>query len=257
MRALRPSFALIAALAWAAIAPDEAQGRNWTGCYVGGTAGWAGDRSNSTFAPGGAFPVFLGQVAVDTFTQRYRFGDSGVTLGGHAGCDRQWANLLLGVEADLNWSSAESDVVASYPLLTAPTGPTFAAHTDTLTNRLTWYSTLRGRAGWTMDRLLIYGTGGLAVGRLEGTAQLFNNATGLLAFSGSVSTTRAGWTAGGGFEWMLTPAWTLRAEYLYLDFGRFNYAANSSPVSVFLISNTVESRFHVVRAGASYRFAPR
>jgi outer membrane immunogenic protein len=37
--------------------------------------------------------------------------------------------------------------------------------------------------------------------------------------TGSFSETRAGWTLGGGLEWMFAPHWTHKAEYLYYDLG--------------------------------------
>ena len=36
------------------------------------------------------------------------------------------------------------------------------------------------------------------------------------------STTNAGWTVGAGLEFAVAPHWTLKAEYLYVDLGKFN-----------------------------------
>jgi outer membrane immunogenic protein len=35
----------------------------------------------------------------------------------------------------------------------------------------------------------------------------------------SMSTTKTGWTVGGGVEYALLNGWSLKAEYLHLDFG--------------------------------------
>ncbi len=42
--------------------------------------------------------------------------------------------------------------------------------------------------------------------------------------STSISTVKTGWTVGGGGEWLLDSRWSIKAEYLYLDFGSTNFA---------------------------------
>jgi outer membrane immunogenic protein len=226
---------------------------NWSGCHIGGNAGWIKDSTNLALRPAGAFQPFLGQQAIDFFTQRYEFDNSGLTIGGQLGCDRQWGNLVLGVEADLNWSSLESTISTTYDLLTAPGGQTFAPHTEQLSNELRWYSTLRGRAGFAMDQVLIYATGGLAIGGMTTTSHLFNT-VGFTLGRGSEDQTRFGWTVGGGIEYAFASNWSVRAEYLYLDFGRFSFDSLTSPPTAFLFTNDVRSHFHVARVGLSYRF---
>ena len=69
-----------------------------------------------------------------------------------------------------------------------------------------WFGTLRGRGGFTFNNVLIYGTVGLAYGGLRG--EVIGGAT--------ESKTLAGWTAGVGMEIGLTPAWSAKAEYLFM-----------------------------------------
>jgi outer membrane immunogenic protein len=73
-----------------------------------------------------------------------------------------------------------------------------------------------------------------------------------------------GWTLGGGAEWALNRHWTLRAEYLYLNFG--NVTANASVsdnVNVYPsnsatytsnLATTGNLTAHIARAGVNYRF---
>ena len=61
--------------------------------------------------------------------------------------------------------------------------------------------------------------------------------------------TRTGWTVGAGIEWGISPNWTARVEYLYLDFG--------TTTSVFPLSNrqqTTSASMNIARFGVNYKF---
>jgi hypothetical protein len=54
--------------------------------------------------------------------------------------------------------------------------------------------------------LLLYGTGGVACGRVEQSVP-----------GASVKTPGAGWAAGAGVQWAFTPQWSIGAEYLHIE----------------------------------------
>ncbi|HXW25852.1 MAG TPA: outer membrane protein [Xanthobacteraceae bacterium] len=140
---------------------------------------------------------------------------SGVAGGVQGGFNWQAGSIVLGGETDLQVSGASASVGAfefSNP----------------------WFGTLRGRVGYALNNILFYGTGGVAFG--TGTAEL----SGL-----SESHSSIGWTAGGGLEVGLTPHWTAKAEYLYIDLGAQNYALTG-------LSHDITS--NVLRLGVNYRF---
>jgi outer membrane immunogenic protein len=96
----------------------------------------------------------------------------------------------------------------------------------------------RGRVGWAFDSVLVYGTGGLAVTKFDITKSFswdLNDGCPTLGtlfncHNGGTSGTRTGWTAGGGVEWAFAPRWSLKAEYLFADFGRVTYSTfNNGP----------------------------
>ena len=94
---------------------------------------------------------------------------------------------------------------------------------------------------------MIFGTGGIAYGQFRFDSNWAN-------FTSFKSTsTRIGWAVGGGAEAMLTRNWTLKAEYLHLDFGGFddNYLVTSGGVTS---SATLHTRLQneVVRVGVNY-----
>jgi outer membrane immunogenic protein len=103
-------------------------------------------------------------------------------------------------------------------------------------NKLDDFGTVRGRLGYVWNNMMLYGTGGWAWGRFESTLTGSCSAapgaacpgSGVPFASGSLasSTTVGGWAAGAGGEWQVLPHWTLRVEYLHLQFNSIN--SNSS-----------------------------
>lgn len=238
---------------------------SWTGCYAGGNAGWIGsnDRieprmSGDFLAPGNLFADPANRALLE---HQYRSSGSGFSGGVQVGCNYQINNWVWGVEADFQGSTLKETIDASYgPAPTTPGLPT-NAHTEHLTTGIDWFSTIRGRAGVTWDRLLIYATGGLAIARVKASTDiLFAGSVAFLPnnhFVGSQSETRTGFAVGGGLEYAFGNNWSMKAEYLYLDFGTFNYLAPdisgvAGPTSTW--TTDVSPREHVVRVGLNYKF---
>jgi outer membrane immunogenic protein len=121
----------------------------------------------------------------------------------------------LGVEGDLEASGAE-DTFAPWKF----SNP--------------WFGTLRGRAGYALNNILFYGTGGLAFGGLNG--QIFNL---------SESHITAGWTVGVGAEVGITQHLSAKLEYLYVNL-------SDTPFTLTAVQNGYG--FNVVRLGVNYRF---
>jgi len=141
----------------------------------------------------------------------------GFSGGVGLGYNWQYGQLVYGFETDIQLSGADDAVPPNK--FTSP-----------------WFGTLRGRGGFTFNNVLIYGTAGLAYGGLRGES----TTTGA-----SESKTLAGWTVGVGMEMGLTPAWSIKAEYLYVDLAGRGYAITG-------VSNGLESS--LLRFGANYRF---
>ena len=135
----------------------------------------------------------------------------------------------------------------------ASNGPGAFTLTD-IGNSLDWFGTTRARLGWASGPTLTYVTGGLAYG--EVSAQGSQISGGL--FSGSASQSKVGWTIGGGVEYALNENLSLKAEYLYIDFGGVSGAAYGfalSPVPPFIGSfSTGNFTANVTRIGLNWRF---
>jgi outer membrane immunogenic protein len=119
---------------------------------------------------------------------------------------------------------------------------------------LTWFGTTRGRIGVVSGTWLAYVTGGAAYGGLKSTgAEFIPAAPAVVVFSNS--TTRAGWTIGGGVEAALIGNWSWKVEYLYMDLGTANFATPDPPtLAPGNVTQALRFTDSIVRAGVNLRF---
>jgi outer membrane immunogenic protein len=189
---------------------------NWTGFYIGinGGGGWGTSRHDFP-----AVPSTTGDFDV-----------SGGLIGGTMGVNFQSGTMVYGLEMDLGWSSIDGN--AACP------GAGFVCATE-----LQWLGTFRGRLGVAMGSVLPYVTGGIALGNIRMSTLPFVPGVG--------EETKAGWTVGAGREIALSPNWSIKGEYLYVDLG-------TATCDVLVCSGVsaldADFRAHVVRAGINYRF---
>ena len=184
-------------------APAAVVAASWTGPYLGLNVGWIGSYNRVTDIEG---------LQDDPGTV-HRYHKSSVTGGVYAGYNWQVTNWVLGVEADFSGASAKSSHVLDD---TPGSGFDMDATAET---RVSWTSTYRGRLGFLVTpSTLLYGTGGLALARIK-NAQIDTD-SGVFDPNDSVSrtSTRFGWVAGGGVEYMFTPNVIARLEGLYMGF---------------------------------------
>ncbi len=65
-----------------------------------------------------------------------------------------------------------------------------------------------------------------------------------------------GWTAGGGVEYALSKAWSLKGEYLYAHLGTVERSAPGTPsnFAAFTTNNQADLTSHILRAGVAFHF---
>jgi outer membrane immunogenic protein len=230
---------------------------SWSGFYAGinGGYGWNADvRGGSHVSAVANDGAKTGASPVDSFDQNGGFG--GVQIG------RNWQvnRMVLGVEADIQWAGIKGSrsAQAGADLVRCVFDVTSDARA---TSELDCFGTVRGRVGYTFDRALVYATAGLAYGGVKDTLSLKegggDGSTG--AASVSRSSTEVGVALGAGLEYAVTPAWSLKGEYQYLDLRAFNLGVaepadgqgNSASASSF-----GDHTYHTVRVGLNYHFAP-
>jgi outer membrane immunogenic protein len=154
------------------------------------------------------------------------FDVSGGMAGGTAGFNWQAGSLVFGVEGDADWSNIKGNTVIGCPV---------GCRTDN-----SWLATVRGRVGYAFDRFMPYVTGGVAFGDVRARTPAFVGA----------SQTETGWAVGGGVEFAIFMNWTAKAEYLYVDLGKFDCGLSCGVV----VPNNVSFRSSTARAGLNYRF---
>jgi outer membrane immunogenic protein len=223
---------------------------NWTGVYVGANVGadtGSFDPNTSTvFNPVGYFDP-TGVPSINTLGSQV-ISPSALTGGFEAGYNWQISRFVLGVEGDivsfrLSGSAAGS---TAYPCC-APA--TFTINSAASTS---WLGTVRGRVGIAEDDWLLYATGGAAVTTLNGTFSFVDDFG--ASEAASISTTRLGYAAGGGVEFGFWSHWSVKAEYLFVDFSRVSAAGvlNFSPLNPF--THSIDLRANIGRVGLNYRF---
>ena len=240
--------------------------QNWDGFYVGANVGYSWGRADVTnvTAPFAGFPGSPDQ------------NFNGWLGGLQAGRNWQSGSWVYGIEGDFQitgekGSSATSGSTGRIPEPGADFNDIFTA-TGSSEYKLPWFATLRGRIGGLIDpTILLYGTGGLAIGHFKASSQAtvtcqqfgpgsfgtIPTGTPCIPASGtppigsasfSDSTTRVGWTVGAGIEKHFTRNWSAKLEYLYLDYGTHTFFSGTGSAA------DVRLRDQLVRLGVNYSF---
>jgi outer membrane immunogenic protein len=265
-------------------APPPAPVHSWTGWYVGGNIGYGWARASADvnyFAPNSVGnPPGCGPAGSDLCINGSATVDMKGPIGGiQAGYNWQVGNYLAGMEADFQGTGQRGtrDFTTTFNTNLSVNGVTQGTAAISLTERIPWLGTVRGRLGYIANQWLVYGTGGVAYGRIEVDSSasatcisgaLVPGTCPVWGFSGR-GVTKIGWTVGGGAELALGGNWTARLEYLFVDLGSSNttfnglagcfgvvVGINGSCVSQAAGLGTIHSRItdNIVRVGLNYQF---
>lgn len=267
----------------------------WTGFYVGVNAGYGFSDNNSArsltaYNVAGANAPLGSQISGGAFGSNNN--RDGFVGGGQVGYNYQMGNFVIGLEGDIQYTdfgnNRRGSAFATYgsngnlvgPANVGSAGNVAFFNNNTLgANRSDFFGTVRGRIGYAMDRVLVYGTGGAAFrdlnnntnngvvngSSLAGTGFYYAGNVPVATVLGSVvnpTLTRkaddVGYVVGAGVEYAFTPQITGKIEGMYVNFGR---AGGTGVVGVTntgsAVVSTTRSRdddFAIVRAGVNYKF---
>lgn len=175
---------------------------DWTGFYAGGHVGY-GDPSFD-----GVFDISEsdgseGEILPEETTYADDLNADGVIGGAQVGYNLQNGNLVFGIEADVSFTDF-SDETAD------------GEGDDIIEADIDFLASLRLRGGLAHDRLLVYGTGGLAY--VSGEYTIIDDKGDVDENSGDVDIDSIGGVVGGGLEWAAMDNVSFRVEGLYYFF---------------------------------------
>jgi outer membrane immunogenic protein len=202
---------------------------NWSGLYLGANGGYAWDAQSKH---GGIL-------------------DNGGFGGGQIGYNWQGVftpHLVLGFEADIEGSGIDNSSSGQLTFTSPHVGGRGAPRTftDPASHQIAidYFGTVRGRVGLAAGQFLFYFTGGFAYGNVNNS--FTDLATNVVFRTNAVQT---GYVFGGGAEYKLNPAWSLKAEYQHINLGHENATAAGGGYVT-----TADTKLDTVRAGINYHF---
>lgn len=266
-------------LAGATAVPASAQtfsAQDWTGGYLGGQLNYGlqtrnqnetilfdtnldgtfGDTVNTAAGANAFSPGFCGGAANGATPadgcrdDRNRFG-----FGAHAGYDMQMGDIVIGGVVEYGWNRIRDNVSAF------STTPAFYTMQRELRND----GAIRARVGYAAGDTLVYGTGGVAYGRIRNSFATDNTAN---TFVETNRTDDAwGYRVGGGVEQRISDGFSVGLLYHYTDLKDDGYrvrAQGPAPATnPFILVNAAGTdfarssdrfNFHTISLTGSFRF---
>ncbi|QIG47860.1 porin family protein [Nordella sp. HKS 07] len=224
--------ALLLMGAGARAADIEPVSYDWTGPYIGLQGGYAwgeNDVQGNEVLDGGE-GLAIQSDPVTPPDNKGSIALEGFVGGLHAGYNYQSDSLVFGLEGDIEYSGMDGDTETPF---------------GEIKQEIDWLGSLRLRAGFAMDRALLYATGGLAVGGVD------MKITDVDFGSNSESDTAWGWTIGAGIEYAFTDDLSARLEYRYTDLDNTKLDSTTPEIGDEV---KFDNTFNAVRVGLSWHF---
>jgi outer membrane immunogenic protein len=266
---------------------------SWTGCYLGVNVGYGTGRSHeesdgsvligpTSVAPFGppppppaTSPLSQAPFAFSGGDITPRFNVNGLLGGGTVGCQYQAGVWVFGIEGDGGPADINGQTNDQLPF-----NPQFVNQIQQRS-----LATLRGRIGYAVDKWMFYATGGGAWARVEATAWdgCSVNASGLggglvspgcgaaiFGPGGSAAVAAGvpsihdkkdmfGYAVGVGAEYALGYGWSIKSEYIFVNFTSKDFFGQGTAVSccaipTFASPTRVSLYDHTFKWGLNYKF---
>lgn len=235
---------------------------DWNGFYAGFTAGAVTSSLQTSYdvkLTGFNPEINNGYRKLETTdTAQSQMLGAGVVIG------YNWQNdfLLIGMEADQSFSNTgviSRSEVNTFRSLSNYRDMSHSVGQAKILYNLDWTGTVRGRIGLAAQNLMIYGTGGVAYGHINGSATVTAN---WYDEEVSDSTTRegvnVGWVVGSGIEYG-AEKFSVGVEFAYLQFRPvyFNWKAFDGVVGKkrnVEVSGTIDNPIGIFRTMLKWHF---
>ncbi|GLS46288.1 outer membrane protein [Methylobacterium brachythecii] len=241
----------------------------WTGFYAGleTTYVW-NDRSRATTtSPSAVLDAGVADGSQRTRNVALRSYDGLANIGGGGGYNYQFtpgSGIVVGAAVNIDWVDQHRNSFST----------STAGNVSRYGQGLEYLGTVTGRVGYAWDRFLVYGTGGLAFGSVDNSADFYGPGVGAaLRYTGGERSFRTGFAYGGGVEYAIpedsflnylsvgkylgikSNAVTLKAEYLHYDLGSHSiFAANQPGFTAPGYRVRFRDEGNLVRVGFNYKF---
>jgi len=242
---------------------NSSGGNLWTGFYIGLNAGRTWKKESTSLAVVNDSPNYY-FIAADipgvNASGTTLLDDNGFSGGAQFGYNHQAGSAVWSVESDFDYLGLNQFYGGpfNYTTVSAP----YQLRTSDASR---WLLGVRPRLGWTVDRWMIYGTGGLAISHSRFQQDFSEDVFTPIPEQIVSPRTQAGWTAGAGLEGFLGDHWSAKGEYLFsrfggtLESGQLSGGNGFSPAAGFVdgatFNNTVSSsKIHAVRVGVNFHF---
>jgi outer membrane immunogenic protein len=236
---------------------------SWTGFYLGGGVGFRSAEANPTVTSATGFTTLSAFCSVrPTCMTNEPVNGTAFRFNPYVGVNWQATeNWVIGVEGDFGLarkSTALNGMV--YPVTGASPGQTLGitgVQGDTFSVETTWDASVRARIGYLVTpRVLLYATGGpswLHVAAISNCATIGCGPGPLTPSVITDSSTRVGWTVGGGVEAAVWGNWSARAEYRYADYGTVTSTDVRTGPTGLTVTYDLPVKSHTMSLGLAYK----
>jgi len=245
--------------------PPAPSAWSWTGFYLGGGVGFRSTEANPTVTSASGFDT-LSDLCLPTGNfcmSNEPANGTAFRLSPYAGVNWQASDhWVVGVEVDYGLARRSTALNGMfYPAAGRAPGLTLGitgTQGDTFSVKTTWDVSARARIGYLVTpRVLLYATGGPSWLHVEGISNCATPSCGPGPLTPSIitdSTTRLGWTAGGGVEAAVWGNWLARAEYRYADYGTVTNTDVRTGPTPLTVTYDLPVKTHTMTLGLAYKF---
>jgi len=211
---------------------------------------------------GGTIPLYRGEHFQPIFTRQPPVFDlyptsgrrSGVTVGAQIGYNWQVGRLVYGLETDINLLDGQNPRSGLF-LAPKPNAPReISSYALNYEPGATFFASLRGRIGLTLDQTLVYLTGGVALGGTRGAAKMDRfDRRDRVSYRAAPSGSRDfKYVIGAGAEHPLSADTSVRLEYLFLNQGLNGQFLQGRDETLYWSKTRDEN--HILRMGLNHHF---
>ena len=233
---------------------------NWNGFYTGLNAGAAwGSYDPQTATNPDKGVIGAPSAAVINSLGNQSIKPLGFSGGAQAGYNWQVGNWVAGIEGDFSYLHLSGAATTFVPYVP----PSTSTAVISAYGNANWVATVRPRIGWAANNWLLYATGGVAVTNFQDDFALggVNPPTRNPPPNGSfyqqsshLGNIPLGYAVGGGVEAAINERWSVKAEYLHVDFGRFTATQTATNDAALMPRQSADLKADLVRVGLNYRW---